>query len=50
MWGAGGQFAFIVPEKNLVIVMTSFPNTKGDYEIQADEALPIVDRIIEASY
>lgn len=49
MWGAGGQFAFIVPEKNLVVVMTSLPNTKGEHEIQADEALGIVDRIIDAS-
>jgi len=29
--------------------MTSFPNTKGEYEIQVDEALGIVDRIIDAS-
>ncbi len=49
MWGVGGQFAFIVPDKNLVIAMTSFPNTKGEYEIQANEALDIVDRIINAS-
>lgn len=49
MWGAGGQFAFIVPDKNLVIVMTSFPNTLGDFELMADEALPIVDLIIEAA-
>lgn len=49
MWGAGGQFAFIVPEKNLVVVMTSFPNTAGEYEIQADEALEVVDKIIDAS-
>ena len=50
MWGVGGQFAFIVPAKKLVVVMTSLPNTKGEYEIQADEALLIVDRIIDASY
>lgn len=50
MWGVGGQFAFIVPNKNLVIVMTSFPNTKGEYEIQADEALKIVDRILETAF
>jgi CubicO group peptidase (beta-lactamase class C family) len=49
MWGVGGQFAFIVPEKKIVVIMTSFPNTKGDYEIQADEALAVVDRIIDAS-
>lgn len=47
MWGVGGQFAFIVPAKQLLIIMTSFPNTKGEYEIQADEALQIVDKIIE---
>ncbi|MFC2124687.1 serine hydrolase domain-containing protein [Bacteroidota bacterium] len=47
MWGHGGQFAFIVPEKDLVVVMTSIPNTQGDYEIQADEALPVVDMIID---
>ena len=49
MWGVGGQFAFIVPDKNLVVVMTSLPNTKGEYEIQPDEALVIVDRIIAVS-
>ena len=49
MWGVGGQFAFIVPAKHLVVVMTSFPNTKGQYEIQADEALEIVDKIIDAT-
>ncbi|MFC2090354.1 serine hydrolase domain-containing protein [Bacteroidota bacterium] len=50
MWGVGGQFAFIVPAKRLLVVMTAFPNTKGEYEIQADEALLIVDRIIDASF
>jgi len=50
MWGHGGQFAFIVPSKDLVVVMTSIPNTQGDYEIHSDEALPYVDRIIDASY
>jgi len=48
MWGHGGQFAFIVPSKSLVVVMTSIPNTQGDYQIQADEALLVVDQIIEA--
>jgi len=48
MWGHGGQFAFIVPSESLVVVMTSIPNTQGDYQIQADEALPIVDQIIDA--
>jgi len=48
MWGHGGQFAFVVPSKSLVVVMTSIPNTQGKYQILADEALPVVDLIIEA--
>jgi CubicO group peptidase (beta-lactamase class C family) len=48
MWGHGGQFAFIIPSESLVVVMTSIPNTQGTYQIQADEALPVVDLIIEA--
>ncbi len=47
MWGHGGQFAFIFPKKNLLVVMTSIPNTQGDYQISADEAISYVDRIIE---
>jgi CubicO group peptidase (beta-lactamase class C family) len=49
MWGHGGQFAFIYPQNNIVVIITSIPNTQGDYEIQADEALSIVDKIIAAS-
>ena len=49
MWGHGGQFAFIIPDYNLLVVMTSFPNTQGDYQINADEALIVVDKIIEAA-
>ena len=49
MWGHGGQFAFIVPHKDLIVVMTSIPNTQGNYQIHAHEALPVVDLIIEAS-
>ena len=48
MWGHGGQFAFVVPSESLLVIMTSIPNTQGDYQIQADEALPVVDQIIEA--
>jgi CubicO group peptidase (beta-lactamase class C family) len=47
-WGHGGQFAFIVPDYQLIVVMTSIPNTQGDYQILADEALPVVDDIISA--
>jgi CubicO group peptidase (beta-lactamase class C family) len=50
MWGHGGQFAFIVPAEDLIVVMTSIPNTQGMYQVQADEALPIVDEIIDACF
>ena len=50
MWGHGGQFAFIIPNYNLVVVMTSIPNTQGDYQINADEALTIVDQIIDTCF
>lgn len=50
MWGHGGQFAFIIPSKDLVVIMTSIPNTQGDYQIDADEVFPVVDRIINASF
>ena len=50
MWGHGGQFAFIVPAKNLVVVFSSIPNTQGDYEIRAEEILPVVDRIFDIAY
>lgn len=49
MWGHGGQFAFIVPDKDMIVVMTSIPNTQGDYQIDANEALKVVDKIIEIS-
>jgi CubicO group peptidase (beta-lactamase class C family) len=50
MWGHGGQFAFIVPSKNLVVVMTSLPNTQGDHQIHGLDGLEIVDRIINISH
>jgi CubicO group peptidase (beta-lactamase class C family) len=48
MWGHGGQFAFVVPSHQLVIVMTSIPNTQGEYQIDSDEAMSVVDMVIQA--
>ncbi|KAA3641573.1 MAG: class C beta-lactamase-related serine hydrolase [Bacteroidetes bacterium] len=47
MWGHGGQFAFIAPHKDLIVVLTSIPNTQGDHQINAFEAFEYVDRIVE---
>jgi len=48
MNGHGGQYAYIVPSESLVVVMTSIPNTQGDYQVSADHALLVVDQIIQA--
>ena len=34
--GSGGQYIFIVPEKNLVIVMTSEPYVEGQFSLERD--------------
>ncbi len=49
MWGHGGQFAFIVPSKKLIVLMTSIPNTQGDYQLDANDALQVVERIMSIS-
>lgn len=46
MWGHGGQFAFIVPNKNLLVVFTAEPNTQDKYQFTVEKAILIVDRII----
>jgi len=50
MWGHGGQFAFIAPDKDLIVVMTSIPNTQGNHQIDAHEALEYVDRIVASCH
>lgn len=47
-WGHGGQFAFICPDYDIIVIITSEPNTQGDHEVSADEALPIVDAVLDA--
>jgi CubicO group peptidase (beta-lactamase class C family) len=32
-WGHGGQFIYILPQEDIVIVFTSYPNTSGDFQI-----------------
>ena len=46
MAGHGGQYAYIIPQKELVVIMTSIPNTQGDHQINFADATPIIDRII----
>jgi CubicO group peptidase (beta-lactamase class C family) len=44
-WGARGQFIFVVPEKDLVVVIASDPY--GEKETNILEALWIVDMLVE---
>lgn len=45
MSGHGGQYVFIVPDKNLIVTITSEPNTQGEFQF-GDAAFDYLDRII----
>jgi CubicO group peptidase (beta-lactamase class C family) len=48
-WGHGGNFIFIVPTKNLVIVFTAEPDTAYDsVEITLREFLPLAKMILDS--
>jgi CubicO group peptidase (beta-lactamase class C family) len=46
MHGHGGQFVCIIPDKNLVVVMTAEVNTQDDFQF-GKEAFEWVDKIVE---
>jgi CubicO group peptidase (beta-lactamase class C family) len=50
MSGHGGQYVFVVPEKNLLVVMTAEVNTQGDFQFRRDAALEWLDRVVEAAF
>lgn len=45
MDGHGGQFVFANPAKNLMVVMTSEPNTQDEFQLSLNKGLEIYDRI-----
>ncbi|MFC2133679.1 serine hydrolase domain-containing protein [Bacteroidota bacterium] len=47
MNGHGGQYAFVLPDKNMVVVITSEPNTQDNFQLGMERGLQIADRIIE---
>ena len=49
MSGHGGQYVCILPAKQLVVVITSEPNTQGDFQF-GKEGFSWIDRIEEAAY
>lgn len=46
MWGHGGQYAFIIPEKKMLVVMTSLSQVDDDVNVPFEKILDIVDRIV----
>jgi len=47
MWGHGGQYAFIVPEKRLMVVITSLTQLDDDVNVSTEEIMNnVVDRIL----
>lgn len=50
MWGHGGQFAFVVPDKNLVVVITSETNTDDTYQLAQEKAVQVIDQIVSTCY
>lgn len=45
MWGHGGQFAFAMPSKQLLVVMTSLPQVEDDFALWYDKAVEIADKV-----
>ncbi len=45
MAGSGGQYACIIPDKNMIVVATSEYDTDGDLELDFDTFLNIVNKI-----
>jgi CubicO group peptidase (beta-lactamase class C family) len=44
-WGHGGQHAFILPSKNLLVLITSFPQIDFDLFLPIEYTIGIVERI-----
>lgn len=46
MWGHGGQYAFIVPGKKMLVVITSLVQVDDDVTMTPEQIAAVVDRII----
>jgi len=44
-WGHGGQHAFIIPSKNMLVLITSFPQIDFDIAVPIEYTIGIVERI-----
>jgi CubicO group peptidase (beta-lactamase class C family) len=50
MRGHGGQYVFINKNKNLMVVITSEPNTQGRFQLSLNQGLSIYDNINSITY
>jgi hypothetical protein len=50
MRGHGGQYVFINKDKNLMVVITSEPNTQGRFQLSLNQGLSIYDAINNIAY
>jgi hypothetical protein len=46
MWGHGIQHAFLIPEKRLMVVITSLTQVDDDENVPVEYLIDIVDRIV----
>jgi hypothetical protein len=47
MWGHGGQYAFLVPAKRLMVVITSLPDVDDDVNVSIEQMIgEIVDPVV----
>ena len=50
MRGHGGQYVFINKTKNLMVVITSEPNTQGRFQLSLNQGLSIYDSIYSITH
>ncbi len=49
-WGHGGQFIFVLPDYDMVVVMTSMPSSNDDYVgTRLPEFMDIVEQVVAAA-
>ena len=47
MWGNGGQYVFLIPDKQAMVVFTSIEQLAYEFTVQPEKASTIVDRIVD---
>ncbi|MDH5217461.1 MAG: serine hydrolase, partial [Gammaproteobacteria bacterium] len=48
-WGHGGSFITVMPDKQLVVVLTSFPNSGNDAGTHLNEFMPVLRKLYEGA-